>query len=182
MRDMIKYLSILVAIVFVLGITYADTVQVLVQAYFTVPSNVAFTLWFPGDVSCVSSAVGTCTTAINFTAETDGTTPYTNCTIYGGSEQDDTVPCFRIDNTGNVALNMSMIQNASDPTGVDLWAAKTFAGMRDATHVDINNTDWWYFNSSLGTGQDNESIWLWVNFTSAPAGITTRNLTVRGIG
>lgn len=175
-----QLLAILVLLGVAIGIVNAATEDVTTIAYFTVPENLEFEVWFPGNVNCTSSATGTCTNFLNFTSSTGGNTKYANCTVQGGSAQDDTTACFRIDNTGTVNLNMSMSLNASEPSGVDVWAAKTFAGMTDATFVDINTT-YWIFNSSLIPAHTNATVWVWVNFTAASAGVTNVNMTIRGI-
>jgi hypothetical protein len=181
---MIKKMLVLVTIFFVLGIALAATRQVLTTAYFTVPTSVSFTLWFPGNISCVSGdPSATCTTELNFTSAADGNTKYANCSVVGGLDiQNDSVPCMYIDNTGNVNLNISVVLNDSEPGGESVI---NLYGGTLATHIltgysDVNESAYWVINSSLTPANPNITVWLWANFTSAPEGTTQRNITIEG--
>jgi hypothetical protein len=181
MSDMIKKMLILVTIFFVLGITLAATRQVLTTAYFTVPTSVSFTLWFPGNISCVSGdPSATCTTELNFTSAADGNTKYANCSVVGGLDiQNESVPCMYIDNTGNVDLNISMYMNAT-VTNVVVFGAPNSTAATTPSTSSINASQYWVINQSLTPANPNITVWIWANFSSAAEGIVQRNFTIEG--
>lgn len=184
MSDLMKKMLVLVTIFFVLGTTWAVTRQVLTTAYFTVPESTQFNVWFPGNISCVSGNPGLCTTELNFSSDNTGSTKYANCSVVGSADvQNGSVPCMYIDNTGNIDLNISMKINDTEPGGeslIDLWGGTTYGAMLDGTHVDINASAYWVIDASLTPAENNITVWLWVNFSSAPGGLTQRNITIEG--
>ncbi len=107
------------------AMAFADTKATTV--WFNVPSDVTFSVTLPGQ----GATAGGATTDIEYNASVP-TLNKINCSVRepGGVLQTDTVPCFNYTNTGNRAINITLVFDLAPPAGVTVKA-----GLNDSAWI-----------------------------------------------
>jgi len=144
--------------------------------YFNIPSIISFNITLPNNEQYASSESGTPTadeefnttgSDANVTIYVKGTSYRQNSTVIGDTTN---VSNYKINNTGNSNLNITLCINASLPSTMVLFGTKTADPYNSPQIIPNCSYSAWIANASLSPNVMDE-IWLWTNFTSAAASV-----------
>ncbi len=147
--------------------TYADYAST--EVYFSVPISTSFTVTLPGEAGVASDgSLGAVFTADIFFNSTVPTNTSLQPCVAPGTTCQDTDAIFEYDNTGTVAINISLQFNASLPTGVtvNMNSSATAGGTVHEGLIPVNNTEWAPVILELPIGADLGRAWLFADFSS----------------
>jgi hypothetical protein len=158
----------LFALIVASGLTYASTVTTTVK--YIVPNDLSFTITYP-----------TATTEMWF--EPSSQTEEKNAT-----NQTSTTPIIIYTNTGNIAEFYNININTNNPASIVLKCAPLNAGYQSSCGCEGAGTMSASQCCNITTGSSRvnvsstaisatQTMWCWAQFTSSPAGTTTKTMT-----